>query len=208
MLNHTPEHIDGPQGGDRRQDVRGDARVATVMLVARLISAHGDQLCRVRNLSSRGLKVNTPFPLGVGEEIRIELRNGRTVAGKIVWSTPPFAGMQFDKTEDVEDLLSTTPLGDDDKIARLPRVQVNHPVLVHVDSRMLGATMIDLSQGGAKLRLRAALDPGAAVSLSVSGLGSLKAVVRWSRDEEVGVAFHQTIPFDSLSHWLMERERG
>ena len=206
MLIQTPEDMDAPRGGDRRQDVRGESRVATVMLVARLISAHGDQLCRVRNLSTSGLKVNTPFPLSVGEEIRIELRNGRMVEGKIVWSTPPYAGMHFDKTEDVEDLLSTTPLGDDDKVARLPRVQVNHPVLVHVDSRMLGATMIDLSQGGAKLRLRAALEAGAAISLSVSGLGSLKAVVRWTRDEEVGVAFHETIPFDKLSRWLMERE--
>ncbi|TFI59601.1 PilZ domain-containing protein [Sphingomonas parva] len=204
MLNLTPP-ADEPSD-DRRQHARREARVATVMLVARLISARGDQLCRVRNLSTNGLKVNTPFPLVVGEEIRIELRNGRSVEGTIVWSSPPFAGMQFHKLENVEDLLSTTPIGGEAQVARLPRVQVNQPVLVHAGTRMLGASMIDLSQGGAKLRVRSSVEPGSMVSLSVTGLGSLKAVVRWSRDEEIGVAFHETIPFDTLSQWLTSRE--
>ena len=202
MLNLPPPQ-DSSAVGDR-QHARREARVATVMLVARLISERGDQLCRVRNLSANGLKVNTPFPLTVGEEIRIELRNGRSVQGKIVWSNPPFAGMQFHKDENVEDLLSTAPV-DDAKLPRLPRVEVNQPVLVHAASRMLGATMIDLSQGGAKLRMRTFLEAGAAISVNITGLGSLKAVVRWTRDEEVGVAFHETIPFDTLSHWLISR---
>ena len=204
MLNPIPEDAAGEDrtGGQQRRD----SRVATVMLVARLIGSRGDQLCRIRNISSNGLKVNTAFPLLVGEEIRIELRNGHSVHGLVAWSTPPFAGMRFHRTEDVEELLSPIPEGDEAKVARLPRVQVNQPVLVHFGNKMLGASIVDLSQGGAKLRLRAPLGQGDQVSLSVAGLGSLKATVRWTGDEEAGIAFHETIPFDALSHWLIDRQ--
>ena len=206
MLN--PTHPDQP-GGDAdegRAHVRREGRVATVMLVARLVSDRRDQLCRVRNISANGLKVNTAFPLAVGEEIRIELRNGRAVEGKIVWSTAPFAGMHFHRTYDVEDLLSSMAADGNSHVSRLPRVQINHPVLIHAGPKMLGASIVDLSQGGAKLRLRAALERGQQVSLSVTGLGAVKATVRWSRDDEAGLAFHETIPFDTLSRWLSERE--
>jgi hypothetical protein len=205
MLNVPAPEGERATPGEGRQPTRREDRVATVMLVARLISGRGDQLCRIRNLSGHGLKVNTTFPLSVDEEISIELRNGRFVEGKIVWSTPPFAGMQFHKPEDVEDLLSSATSAADAQVARLPRVQVNQSVLLHAGTRMLGATMIDLSQGGAKLRLRGGLEPGEQVSLSVTGLGSLKATVRWARNEAAGIAFHETIPFDTLSDWLSSR---
>ena len=203
---HVPTPNNEDPAGEQRGNVRREGRVATVMLVARLVSSRGEQLCRVRNLSANGLKVNTLSPLPIDEEIRIELRNGRSVEGKIVWSSPPFAGMEFHTPADVEDLLSVAPI-EEEQVARLPRVQVNQPVLVHSGPRMLGATMVDLSQGGAKLRMRALLEPGGQVSLSVAGLGSLKASVRWTREDEAGVAFHQTIPFDTLSLWLAEREK-
>ncbi|QAY76616.1 PilZ domain-containing protein [Sphingosinicella sp. BN140058] len=203
-----PTQSDEPEAvaADGRVLVRREGRVATVMLVARLVNDRRDQLCRVRNISANGLKVNTAFPLAVGEEIRIELRNGQAVEGKIVWSSPPFAGMHFHRTYDVETLLSSMPADDSAHVSRLPRVQINHPVLVHAGPKMLGASIIDMSQGGAKLRLRAALDRGQQVSLSVSGLSAIKATVRWTQDEEAGVAFHETIPFDTLSRWLSDRE--
>jgi len=201
----SPAEPTGDRGEDRVH-VRREARVATVMLVARLVSGQRDQLCRVRNISANGLKVNTAFPLAVGEEIRIELRNGRSVEGRIVWSSPPFAGMHFRETYNVEELLSSTPLDGTTHISRLPRVRINHPVLIHAGPKMLGATIIDLSQGGAKLRLRAALSRGEQVSLSIQGLGPIKASVRWAEDDAAGVAFHETIPFDTLSKWLSERE--
>lgn len=204
-----PTHQDEPEsGGEGRPNVRREGRVATVMLVARMVSGRRDQLCRIRNISANGLKVNTPFPLFVGEELKIELRNGRAVEGRIVWSNPPFAGMHFHHGYDVEELLSPIPVDDGAPVARLPRVRVNHPVLVHAGPKMLGASIIDLSQGGAKLRLRALIEPGEQVSLSVSGLGTLKGSIRWTRGEEAGVAFHETIPFDTLSRWLTEREAG
>lgn len=206
MLQPTPQDAAAGEPADGRAHVRREGRVATVMLVARLVSGQRDQLCRIRNISANGLKVHTAFPLLVGEEARIELRSGRSVEGRIVWSTPPFAGMHFLHTYDVEELLSSTPLDGNDHVARLPRVQVNHPVLVHAGNRMLGASIVDLSQGGAKLRLRANVSRGEQVSLSIGGLASIKATVRWARAEEAGVAFHETIPFDTLSRWLTERE--
>ncbi|HEY0043807.1 MAG TPA: PilZ domain-containing protein [Allosphingosinicella sp.] len=190
---------------DRRQ-ARRDARVATVMLAARLIAARGEQLCRIRNISPMGLKVHCDLPLNQGEAIRIELRNGRSVEGRIVWSNPPFAGMQFTARADLNALLATTP-EEAAHVARLPRVHVHHPVLVHVGARMLGASIVDLSQGGARLRLRAPLERGAQVTLSVTGgLGTLKGSVRWTKSEEAGVAFNETIPFDTLSRFLAQRE--
>jgi hypothetical protein len=205
MLKPSPQ--EEPEcAADGRVHVRREGRVATVMLVARMVSGHRDQLCRIRNISANGLKVNTAFPLIVGEELQIELRNGRIVEGRIVWSSPPFAGMHFSHTYDVEELLSSIPAEGNAHVARLPRVQVNHPVLVHTGPKMLGASILDLSQGGAKLRLRASVARGEQVSLSLSGLGSLKGNVRWTRDEEAGIAFHETIPFDALSRWLTERE--
>jgi hypothetical protein len=204
-----PSQQEEPERGEEgRVHVRREGRVATVMLVARMVSGRRDQLCRIRNISANGLKVNTAFPLFVGEDLKIELRNGRTVEGRIVWSNPPFAGMHFHATYDVEELLSSIPAEGNALVARLPRVQVNHPVLLHAGSKMLGASLLDLSQGGAKLRLRAVIDCGEQVSLSLAGLGSIKGCVRWTRDEEAGIAFHETIPFDALSRWLTERNAG
>ena len=67
-------------------DQRADARHRTVLQVAKLSTQHGDELCILRNVSAGGLRAEVYCHLAVGDPVRLELRTGRGMAGRVVWT--------------------------------------------------------------------------------------------------------------------------
>jgi hypothetical protein len=55
---------------------------------------------RVRNLSSGGLMVELPEPVGPDSPIEIELRGLGWLAGRVAWQTEGRAGIAFDRPID------------------------------------------------------------------------------------------------------------
>lgn len=184
---------------------RRAVRTTKVMLVGKLIAEGHEQLCKVLNVSASGLMMSTASSLSPGERVRIEFKNGRELGGTIVWSRPPNSGMRFDAPIDVEQMLSSevpTATGRPTLLPRAPRLSTDRIALVRCAGRTLPAHLLDLSQGGAKVRLTNSLMPGDQLSIAVAPHPAALGTVRWVRDNEVGIAFFNVLPFDQVARWL------
>lgn len=78
-------------------------------------------------------------------------------------------------------------------LRRHERVTVDWAVRVRVAGQLLPAQLVDLSAGGASVRISAAMRVGDEVGIAAPGLGSedeVRAIVRYVGDDRVGLEFH------------------
>lgn len=191
---------DIPPGGRHR---RREARLTTILLVARVISAAGDYLCRVRNVATGGMMIDCAEPFAPGERLRVELRNGSVVDGAVVWAEDGRAGMMFDAPVEVDSLLH--PIEDPEHPPRVPRLSAGCPVLVWHDGQIGPAILRDISQSGCRLTMPANTMITGDVRITVPGLRPHHATLRWTKGDEAGFAFHQILSFGDLSTWQQQR---
>ena len=180
-------------------------RLTTILMVGRLVSATADHICRVRNVSSGGMMIECDAPLGIGETVRIELRNLNTVEAKVVWTRPPRLGVQFADPRDVAEILHA-PVGREQQQPRAPRLSAACRVLLWHQGRTTAPTLLDLSQSGCRLMADTPPPPGAPVRVTVPGLEPRHATVRWVRNGEAGLAFREAMAFSDLSDWQQNHQ--
>lgn len=177
-----------------------EARLTTILLVGRLVTARSDWLCRVRNLSSGGLMMECDAPLAVGTPVRIELRDLIGLDGEIVWTRPPRAGVRFVAPVDVAGLLRTGT-GHAQRRPRAPRLGATCPVLLWYQGQTTAPTLIDLSQSGCRLAIAQPPPVDCPVRITIPGLLPRHAMPRWSRDGQAGFVFREILSFRELSAW-------
>jgi hypothetical protein len=68
------------------------------------------------------------------------------------------------------------------------------------------ATMLDLSALGFRARCEARLQPGAAVTLEIPGIGAVEAQVEWHRAGEFGARFFEPVDLGRCSWTMTERQ--
>lgn len=191
-----------------RSDLR-EARVTTIFLIGKLSSGGGEFLCRIRNLSSGGLMAETHAALAQDEAVRIELKAGDRLSGRVRWTGAGRVGMAFDTPVDVGALLARAAARTTGhKLARAPRFAADCPVRLGVEGRCRAGRLVNVSQGGA--RLEADLEPerGQLVTLAIPGLPERQGSVRWMREGALGLAFAKPLAFEDLGGWLAQRCRG
>ena len=174
-------------------------RLTTLLMVGRLIDPSGDHLCRVRNLSTGGMMVETAASLAIGMPVRVELRNLNQVDGKVVWTRDERAGIQFDTVQEVDALLHAPE--DTHQRPRSPRLTAACSVLLWHLGRTTAPELRDLSQSGCRLGMTHALPDGAEVRITIPGLPPRHASQRWTGEGGAGFAFHTMLSFNELSGW-------
>lgn len=174
-------------------------RLTTLLMVGRLIDPSGDHLCRVRNLSTGGMMVETTAPLAIGTAVRVELRNLNQVDGKVVWTRNQRAGIQFDTAQEVATLLHAPE--DTGQRPRSPRLTASCSILLWHLGHTTAPELRDLSQSGCRLGMAHPLPDGAEVRITGPGLPPRHASQRWTGDGEAGFAFHMLLSFNELSGW-------
>lgn len=184
-----------------------EARLTTILLIARLSTETRDDLCRVRNLSSGGMRIETLSPMAMGERARVELKNGATVQGVIVWANYPEIGLRFDEPVNIAELLTPPVRTATALLPRSLRLATRCPVIVRRDGHIMSGVLKDISLGGARISLSGTARPGDHVVLGVPGLESRRATVRWVASGFVGLSFAETVAFDELSRWLATEQR-
>lgn len=179
-----------------------DDRLTTILLVARLSTENWDDLCRIRNVSSGGMRLETRAALVTGERVGIDLKNGNAVAGVVVWTDRFEVGVQFDQPVDIVALLAPTA-----QSPRSLRLSARCPVVLRLDGHIVPGLLQNISQGGTRVVLATPARLNDGVVVVIPGLKSQRASVRWVAPGTVGLAFSETVAFADLSHWLAQQHR-
>ncbi len=187
-------------------------RVVTTLLVGKLICDRtGERLCRVRNISASGMAVETDGPLGYGNLVTVELRSGERLFGRAVWSTSGRAGVEFAEPVDVERILAeakanrsarTRSILRNTHSPRSPRFEVHCPARIINFDETHDVVVENISQSGVMIQCPEQLELDTQVVLTIAGLGSRRATVRWRKGTSVGISFIEIIPYHELAGWL------
>jgi hypothetical protein len=187
-----------PVAGERRKDQRH----LTILRVGTLVVGDRRELCLIRNISCGGLMAHVYSALGQGDRVAVELKGNQPLVGKVVWIEGSTAGIEFESTIDVEELLAAHRVLDNGWIARMPRVEVDRLAQLRIGARIYPVSTLDISQGGVKIEIDEAIEPGRDAVLILDGFRSMPCAVRWYKDGRAGISFNQVIPFHDLMGWL------
>jgi hypothetical protein len=182
------------------------ARTLTLLLIGRIIGEGSDGLCRIRNISLAGLMAEVCGVFATGQRVRVEFRNGHIMAGVIRWTRNDSLGIKFDEPlDDIKQVLSEAPPEPDQAhiwLARSPRFLTNCSAHVHLGGQSHRACVINVSQGGARLITTVPVTRGQLLTLAITGLPPLRAIVRWTAKDGAGVSFFAPPAFAALGKWL------
>ncbi|WP_395612073.1 PilZ domain-containing protein [Allosphingosinicella sp.] len=193
---------DVPQPPDRRTAERHIKilRVGTIVVDGRR------ELCLIRNISAGGVMAHVYSQLTPGQPVSIELKTSQPVTGRVVWTRGGNAGVQFDASVDVAELLAAPQGGDNAWRPRTPRVEIDRMATLRCGARTAWVHARDISQSGVKIEAAEDEAPkaGEAVVITLEGFRPIAGVVRWSADGCCGINFNGLIPFGDLIDWLKQ----
>lgn len=187
---------------ERRSDAREQL---AVYRVATLRWGNVEALCLIRNISSGGLMGRLHAELMPGQAVTIEIRSGAQIPGRVAWSHDSLVGIAFDTPISVLDVLHAPVSGEPGLVQRMPRVRISCPVSLQLEGGRHQVTLVDVSQGGAKLATEL-LREGESVTAAIQGLDPHRAVVRWAHDGYAGIRFAAPIGFEILAQWALARQ--
>ena len=182
---------------------RGASRHVSVLVLAKLVGAGVAQMCKVRDISSSGMRIETRAALSPGQSLSGEFRSGRRVDGVVRWVREPHAGSEFAAELAVEILLGH---GDRTTIAprpRLPRFERTADALVKRDQFVRPARLSNISLTGACLGVTDTFRVHDPVVVAIDGLPPRSGEVMWIEHGKIGVRFLQAIDLATFNTWLV-----
>jgi hypothetical protein len=184
-----------PSPGDRRDGKRH----LTLFRVGAMTIDGRRELCLIKNISSGGMQIRPYCALAEGVSLIIELKTGMAVPGKVSWIEGANAGIEFDEPVDVLDVLAPSDSG---PRPRMPRVQIDCYATVRDGAAVHRLRVCDVSQGGVKLEGAVALDPSSDIAVTLPGLATQAAALRWTGDGYLGLTFNKLLALPELVEWL------
>jgi hypothetical protein len=181
-------------------DRRSYERFVTVFRLAKLIGAR-EEFCLIRNVSAGGLKAEAFSPKTVGDRLAVDFGDEQPRPARVAWVANDNIGISFDQQIDVARALSKAPPPGRSR-ARPIRLLVELDAVVATPASREDCQLIDISQGGAKVRMELAPKPGDKITLAVRGLGKISGVVRWAKKGKVGIVFPVQLPYRQLAAWV------
>lgn len=197
----TLTRIPSPACTERR---RGPRKL-TLMRVGLIHASEGMEFCMVRNMSADGLMARVYRSFRPGEEARVELTSGHVLVGDVVWASGVDIGIQFRASIDVAQVLSSRTGPNSDRRPRLPRLDLSCPAIARYGPRSCAVQLGNISQRGAKIVARGPIPNNSAIMLGLPDLPCIQGTVRWSRGDEAGLYFNESLPFTVLARWVDDR---
>jgi len=196
------------QGDKGHTENRGEPRTT---MVYRPLLVEGEQFvgfCLAKNISSAGMMGRFYTDCSEGAPVTVHFNDFLAIPGSIVWSKDGKIGVKFDEPIDVADILAQLARPRrQGKVNRAPRLPIEAKGEVICEGRTLPVELTDISQNGAKLRTHYLLKGDEAL-ITVDGLESRKAIVKWARDGHVGLHFLRPLGFEQLSEWAVRVQIG
>lgn len=181
---------------------RNGLRVRTVFQVARVLSDHRQYLCLIRNIGSGGMMLESFTPIAAGTRVVIEPKMFDPIEGEVRWSTGQRLGVAFDAPLALDDYLGSRQTLPAAQQPRGPRVTTSLRCRLRIGAVWHLVSVLDISQGGAKVTTDLPVGIGDEVELDLEGVALIIAHVRWTRGERVGIVFVQPIPLAIMGQWV------
>ena len=184
--------LDGAQSADEKLEA---PRFALLIRTAKLISASGEYVCVVRDVSATGVKVRLFHPLPQQPVLMLELANGDRYPVERVWENGGDAGLRFTSPVAVAHLVAETGA----YRKRPVRLRLQLAALISVQGDSSAAIVRDLSQQGAQIESTRHLAMDQQLRLEIAQLAPIFTKVRWRRHPAYGLVFEQTFQLDELA---------
>ena len=173
-------------------ELRAAPRFTLLIRAAKLVSAQGEFVCVIRDVSETGASVRMFHALHGCKDFALHMPAGAIYEMSCVWQRDHEAGFAFAEPVEVSKLVNESS----DYPKRGLRLAVCFPVVISTLSGVCEAVVENLSQQGARITCDAMLAIDQTVRIAAPGLGgetrTVRAKVRWRRDRHYGVVFDDT----------------
>ena len=193
---------DAPPQPVADSDRREGQRHMTLYRVGSIQVENRRELCLIKNISAGGMMIRLYCIIADGTPVTVELKSGQPVSGRISWTCDNHAGIEFDKTIDVIDILATSM---DGPRPRMPRIETSCHATLRDGANVLPVQACDISQGGLKIRTETSLQQGADIVVSLPGLEPQRGIACWNDNGYAGITFNRLIPLGELVSWLQQQ---
>jgi hypothetical protein len=174
------------------EDLRAAPRFTLLIRAARLVSAQGEFVCVIRDVSETGVSVRLFHALPGCQQFELHMPAGAVYEINRVWQRDNEAGFTFAQPVDVLQLINES--GDYPK--RGLRLGVCFPVTLTTLTQRCEALVENLSQQGARISCDCQLAIDQTVRIAAPGVAGefreVRAKIRWRRDHYYGVVFDDT----------------
>jgi hypothetical protein len=178
---------------------RSSDRHLTLFRVGSIFLGEAHELCLVKNISAGGALIRAYCALEAGQELTVEIKEGRPVRGHVCWNRGSDYGIEFDSPIDVLELLTADSEG---RRPRMPRIEISSIGFIREGAVVHRAQLLNISQGGICAQVPNALTVGGPVTVSLNGLPPQPGIVRWCSSGRYGIGFNTVIGLPVLIEWL------
>lgn len=197
QLHHEP-----PEAGE---ELRTAPRFTLLIRAAKLVSAQGEFVCVIRDVSETGVSVRMFHKLPGCKHFALHMPGGASYEITAVWQRDNEAGFSFDQPVEVPQLINES--GDYPK--RGLRLGLCFPVMVTTLTHRYEGVVENISQQGARIACDGLLSIDQTVRIEAPGVGGelreVRAKIRWRRDQRYGLVFEDTFTlgdFARMAAWL------
>jgi len=173
-------------------ELRAAPRFTLLIRAAKLVSAQGEFVCVIRDVSETGVSVRLFHTLPSCPSFALHMPAGAAYEITPVWQRDNEAGFSFDDSVEVEKLVNEST----EYPKRGLRLALCFPVKINMLAGSFEAVVENLSQQGARLTCDKLLAIDQTVRLEMPGIDGkqreVRAKVRWRRDHQYGVVFDDT----------------
>lgn len=179
-----------PGGRERRDGLR----IHTVLRVARVTRADDVGLWRVRNISDRGMMLETKVKVVPGEALSIHLSDNIAVEGKIVWWDGRYCGVALDAPIDCAATLERLHTEQRSPRFRPLRLPVETRATAYCEKGLHTVKVVNLSSYGAAFEHDGCFREGMSTMLLFENGEEHRGVVRWSEGGRAGLYLTEPFP--------------
>lgn len=187
------------------EELRTAPRFTLLIRAAKLVSAQGEFVCVIRDVSEAGVSVRLFHRLPGCKHFALHMPAGEQYEITNVWERGNEAGFSFAQPLDVQRLINES--GEYPK--RGLRLGLCFPVSVKTLSHRFEGVVENLSQQGARIACNGLLAIDQAIRVEAPGINGelreVRAKVRWRRDQRYGLVFDDTFAlgdFARVAAWL------
>lgn len=186
------------------EELREAPRFSLMIRSAKLVCESGEYLCVVRDISATGARLRLFHEPPPERHVFLELSNGDRHVMERVWVADGHAGFRIAQPIDVNAfLVEPSPFP-----KRPIRLRIQRPAVLSVGGVRHSATLIDLSQKGARIAADCHLAVSQQITLDIPGMGPIPAKVRWRGKDGYGLVLEHTFRLDELASFAFDLQNA